>query len=72
MKYNIGFTDTLLRVMFAIFVVMLTIFGMIAGTTAVVLNLVGVVLFITALAGVCPIYRILGISTRAHTESEGE
>ena len=37
--------------------------GLLAGTLAVVLGVVGQVLMVTGLVGFCPIYRVFGVST---------
>jgi hypothetical protein len=39
--------------------------GWVAGTLAIALGVVGVVLLATAAAGFCPLYRLFGVSTCA-------
>lgn len=64
MKKNIGFVDTLLRVIFSLMVFMLAVFGMITGITAIVLCLLGAIFLVTSMAGTCVVYLPFGISTR--------
>ncbi len=64
MKKNIGSPDKLIRALFAAVVLVLYLAGVISGTLALVLGLAGIVLFLTAVVGTCPIYLALKLSTR--------
>ncbi len=64
MKKNIGSPDKLVRILFFVIVLGLYLANVISGTLAIVLGLVGAVLFVTALVGTCPIYLALKLSTK--------
>jgi hypothetical protein len=64
MKKNMGIADRLFRIVVALGVLVLYMTNNIAGTTAIVLGVVAVVLVLTGLTGYCPGYVPLGISTR--------
>lgn len=61
---NIGSPDKIIRILTPVVVAVLYFTDMISGTTAILLGLVGAILFVTALVGTCPIYMILHVSTR--------
>lgn len=63
MKKNIGSADRIVRILFAVVVAGLYFADVITGTTAIILGLVAVVLFATALVGTCPIYLAAKMST---------
>jgi hypothetical protein len=63
MKKNIGSPDRIVRILFAVVVAVLYLASVISGTTAIILGLVALVLFATALVGTCPIYLALKWST---------
>lgn len=63
MKKNIGSTDKILRILGAIIILALSYFGVISGTIAIVLLVVGAVFLLTSLLNICPIYSIFGINT---------
>ena len=64
MKKNIGSPDKVVRILFAVVVLGLYVANVISGTLALVLGIVGIVLFATALVGTCPIYLALKLTTR--------
>jgi len=64
MKKTVGTADAVLRIILAIVVAGLYFMGKISGTVAIVAGLVAVILVITSVTGYCPLYSILGISTR--------
>lgn len=64
MKKNMGETDTRMHVIAAFIVLMLFFFELISGTLAIILVSVAVVLLITSLLSYCPLYAILGLSTK--------
>ena len=61
---NMGLADRLLRTGLAAAVAVLVLTGVLSGTAAIVLGIVGGVLLVTAIVGVCPLYLLFGISTR--------
>jgi hypothetical protein len=69
MKQNMGTADRLIRILIAIGVAVLYFTGIIGGRLTIVLGVVAVVFVITSLAGRCPGYIPLGIST--HKEPPG-
>jgi len=63
MKKNVGVTDKWLRILFAAVIMVLYYMGYISGTIAMVLLVVGIVMLLTSLLGICPMYSIFGISS---------
>ena len=64
MKRNMGSTDRIVRIVFAVLVGLLVLFNVINGTLAVVLGILAGIFFITAILGFCPLYVLFGISTK--------
>ena len=64
MKLNLGSPDRVIRIVFAIVVALLYALGEISGTAALVLGLLAVVFFATAVVGFCPLYAALKLSTK--------
>ncbi len=64
MKTNMGKLDKTLRVMAAVTIFILFFEKIISGTVAIVLLVVAGIFLLTSLVGFCPIYKILGISSR--------
>jgi hypothetical protein len=64
MKNNLGSTDRVIRIILAIAAVALYFFNITSGTLGIVLVAGGVVLAITSFINFCPLYAILGISTK--------
>jgi Na+(H+)/acetate symporter ActP len=63
MKNNMGTIDRIIRILLAIFVVILYITGSITGVAAIILGILAFVFIITSLIGFCPLYVPLKIST---------
>ncbi|MFD0762501.1 DUF2892 domain-containing protein [Lutibacter aestuarii] len=63
MKKNIGNADKLLRILFAIAIIVLYYTNVISGMLAIILMTVGIILLVTVLANFCPLYTIFGINT---------
>jgi hypothetical protein len=63
MKLNIGTPDRIVRILFAVVVALLFGAGAIESVLAVVLGLAAAILLVTGLAGICPIYFGLNLST---------
>ena len=59
---NEGTVDRAARVVLGI-VLLIVGFGVMGGTGGVIVGLIGLVPLLTGLAGVCPIYSLLGIRT---------
>lgn len=64
MKKNMGTIDKVIRILFAVVVAVLYFTHVISGTLGTVLLVVGGILFLTTLINFCPIYGMLGLSTR--------
>jgi hypothetical protein len=60
---NMGLVDRLLRAALAVAVAVLILTGVLGGAAAIVLGIVGGVLLLTAIVGVCPLYMPFRIST---------
>lgn len=54
----------MIRIIFAIAMVVLYLTGQISGTTGVILLIIGLILGITGLISLCPIYMMLGLSSK--------
>ncbi len=59
-----GTADRVIRTIVAILIGVLYFTGKISGTLAIVLGIVAVIFLLTSFVGICPLYKILGISTR--------
>lgn len=64
MKSNIGTTDKSVRIILAAIILVLYFTNVISGTLATILLIVAAILLITAFFSFCPIWRLLGISTK--------
>jgi hypothetical protein len=64
MKSNLGSYDKVIRLVIATIVGVLYFTKVISGTLAVVLGIVAIVFALTAFINFCPLYKILGISTK--------
>lgn len=64
MKKNMGTIDRVIRIMLAFAVGVLIIFEIITGPAAIVLGIFAAVFLVTSFFAVCPIYTIMGLSTR--------
>jgi len=60
---NVGWADRLIRVLVLPTAIVLHVLGVTPLWLSVTLGIVGVVLLVTGLAGKCPIYRGIGVST---------
>ena len=60
---NMGNKDRLLRAMAVAVIYVLVYMGIITGVLKIVLGLVGIVFVLTALFGVCPLYKLVGLNT---------
>lgn len=64
MKKNVGQIDRIIRVALAVLVGILYFTGVISGTWAIILGILAVILLVTGLVGTCPLYMLLGTSTK--------
>lgn len=64
MKSNISNLDRIIRVLIAVVVAGLYFSNVISGTLAIVLGVVAVIFLATSLINFCPLYSVLGFSTR--------
>jgi hypothetical protein len=68
MKANMGTIDRAIRAIVGIALIASWPLGLLEGTLAIVLPVVGVVLLLTAALSWCPPYMLLGINTGAPKE----
>lgn len=68
MKKNVGLADTVVRVILVIVVVVLYLTGSVHGTAAIVLGALAAILLITGVVSFCPLYALLGISTKKQAQ----
>ncbi len=64
MKLNMGMADRVIRVLIAIVVGILYFANVLTGTLALILGIVAVILLLTSVVSFCPVYALLGLSTR--------
>ena len=64
MKKNMGTVDKVIRILFAVVVVILYFTNVISGTPAIILLALSAIFVVTSILGVCPLYMPLGISTK--------
>jgi len=64
MKPNIGMLDKTLRILSAIAIIVLYFTQQISGTAAIILLIFAGTFILTSFMSFCPIYSLLGISTR--------
>jgi hypothetical protein len=63
MKKNIGNIDRILRIAFALVVAVLYLTDQVTGIAGIILGVLSIIFFVTALVGTCPLYMIFGVST---------
>jgi len=66
MTKNMGTVDRVIRAVLAIVVLLLYLAGAISGIAAIILGIFATIFIITSIAGYCPLYVPLKISTRKH------
>ncbi len=69
MKQNMGLLDRVIRIALAASVAVLYAAGLLTPVASVVLGILAVVFLATGFVGVCPLYMLLGISTRRRRAS---
>ncbi len=65
MAVNMGSWDRIARLVFAGLFAVFIVSGMVKGTWAVIMGVVGAMFVVTALVNFCPLYSFLGFNTRA-------
>lgn len=63
MKYNMSVADRLIRLIAAIVIGILFYTNVIGGTSGIILMIIALILLVTSIMGVCPLYHLLGIKT---------
>jgi Protein of unknown function (DUF2892) len=64
MKLNMGLVDRVIRILLAIVIAILYFTNVMQGTVALILGVVAVVMLLTGVISFCPLYALLGLSTR--------
>jgi hypothetical protein len=64
MKQNMGSTDRIIRVLFAVVVGVLYLTNSISGTVAIILGLFAIIFLATSAMGFCPLYVPFKLSTK--------
>lgn len=64
MKKNMGSLDSMIRIIVAAVIAMLFYLQVLTGTWAIVLGAFAIIMVITSLVGICPLYMLFGISTK--------
>lgn len=68
MKKNMSSTDRTIRVILAVIFGALFFTGTVSGVLGYVLLVLGVIFVLTSFVSFCPLYALVGISTRPTTE----
>lgn len=63
-KKNMGLADRVIRLIIVVAFAVLYFTGVVSGTWAIGLGIVAVVFLLTSLIGICPLYKLFGISTK--------
>lgn len=64
MKKNLSLADRIIRILIAVVVGILYFTNQISGTTAIILLVIAGILILTGLISFCPLYFLLGLSTK--------
>lgn len=65
MKTNMGFIDKSVRILIAVAIIALYFTRVLTGTAALILFLLAGFFLLTSFIGFCPLYTLLGISTKS-------
>lgn len=68
MKKNMGSTDKIIRILFALVVAVLFYTKTVEGTLALVLGILATIMVATSFISFCPLYLPFGLSTRKKKE----
>jgi len=66
LKNNVGKTDRIIRILVGLLLVANVFYGL---TTPI--GWIGLILIVTGIAGICPLYSLLGLNTRSMGEKLG-
>ena len=61
---NMSVLDRIIRVVVAILIAVLWYYHQMTGLAAIILGIIAVIFIITGAIGYCPIYHLLGVSTK--------
>ena len=64
MKKNMGTIDKTIRILVAVVVVILYFTNVISGTLGIILLALAAVFVVTSIVSICPLYILLGLSSR--------
>jgi hypothetical protein len=64
MKKNMAIVDRIVRVLLVALVAVLYFTHQLAPVAAIILGIAAVIFLVTSIVGTCPIYMLLGISTK--------
>lgn len=64
MKTNMGALDRILRTIIAVILFILYFTKIVAGTLGIIFIVIALIFLVTSLLGYCPLYSIIGISTK--------
>ena len=64
MKRNMAIADRVIRILIVVFVAVLYFANQLSMVAAIILGILAVVFLVTGIVGVCPLYHLLGISTK--------
>ncbi len=64
MKGNMGVFDRILRIIIAIIFGVLYLTKTVSGTLGIILIVIALIFLLTSIIGYCPLYSIIGISTK--------
>ncbi|MBT4482451.1 MAG: DUF2892 domain-containing protein [Candidatus Latescibacteria bacterium] len=70
MEKNMGNLDRIIRTLLAFVVILLYLFGLISGITAIILGIFAVIFLLTSFVSFCPLYVPLKISTLRKSDKE--
>lgn len=60
---NMGTTDRIIRTVLALLVLVFYLAGVISGLAAIILGIFALIFLVTSFTGVCPLYKLINIST---------
>ena len=64
MKQNMGIFDRVIRIVLAAAVAVLYFAHLLSPVAAIILGVIGVIFLVTGIAGFCPLYLLLGLSSK--------
>lgn len=64
MTKNMGTVDRIIRTVLALIVVIFYFTGDLSGLAAIILGIFVLIFLVTSFTGVCPLYKVLNVSTK--------